>query len=46
MEKFVQLDNIDVKFNTKKGVFHALRDIHLSIDQGQFFYPDRSLRLR
>ena len=37
MEKFVQLDNIDVKFSTKKGVFHALRDIHLSIDQGQFF---------
>ncbi|WP_124948619.1 ABC transporter ATP-binding protein [Sulfuriferula thiophila] len=37
MEKFVQLDNVDVKFTTKKGVYHALRDINLSIDQGQFF---------
>ena len=37
MEKFVQLENVDVKFTTKKGVFHALHDINLSIDQGQFF---------
>lgn len=37
MEKFVHLDNIDVKFTTKKGVYHALRDINLSIDRGQFF---------
>lgn len=37
MEKFVQLENVDVKFTTKKGVYHALRDINLSIDQGQFF---------
>ena len=36
MEKFVQLENVDVKFTTKKGVYHALRDINLSIDQGQF----------
>jgi nitrate/nitrite transport system ATP-binding protein len=37
MEKFVQLDHVDVKFSTKKGVYHALKDINLSIDQGQFF---------
>jgi nitrate/nitrite transport system ATP-binding protein len=37
MEKFVQLDHVDVKFSTKKGVYHALSDINLSIDQGQFF---------
>ena len=37
MEKFVQLENVDVKFATKKGVFHALHNINLGIDQGQFF---------
>ncbi|NOT18467.1 MAG: ABC transporter ATP-binding protein [Sulfuriferula sp.] len=37
MEKFVQLDHVDVKFSTKKGVYHALKDINLSINQGQFF---------
>ncbi len=37
MEKFVHLDHVDVKFSTKKGVYHALSDINLSIDQGQFF---------
>ena len=36
MEKFVQLEQVDVKFTTGKGVYHALRDINLSIDQGQF----------
>lgn len=37
MEKFVHLDHVDVKFSTKKAVYHALSDINLSIDQGQFF---------
>ena len=36
MEKFVSLEHIDMAFNTKKGRFVALRDVNLSIKQGEF----------
>lgn len=36
MEKYVQLDHVDMVFNTKKGQFVALRDVNIGIDQGQF----------
>ena len=36
MEKFVELDHMDVVFPTKKGPFVAIRDITLSIQQGEF----------
>jgi nitrate/nitrite transport system ATP-binding protein len=35
MDKFVQLENVRKVFNTKHGEFVALRDIHLSIKQGE-----------
>lgn len=37
MEKFVQLEKVDVTFPTKKGAFQALHNINLNINQGQFF---------
>ncbi len=36
MEKYVELDRINVIFPTKKGSFQALQDISLSISQGEF----------
>jgi nitrate/nitrite transport system ATP-binding protein len=36
MEKYVQLENVSMKFQTKKGTFEALREIDLSISQGEF----------
>ena len=36
MEKYVQLEQVSMKFQTKKGTFEALRDIDLSIEQGEF----------
>jgi nitrate/nitrite transport system ATP-binding protein len=36
MEKYVQLDRVEVVFDTKKGPFHALRDINLEIEPGEF----------
>lgn len=36
MEKFVQLENVGMHFDTKKGRFVALRDVNLSITQGEF----------
>ncbi len=36
MNKYVQLDHVDMVFNTKKGEYVALRDINIGIDQGQF----------
>lgn len=36
MENYVQLENIDMVFNTKKGEFVALRDVNLVIKQGEF----------
>ena len=35
-EKFIQIQNVDQTFKTKKGHFPALRDINLSISKGEF----------
>jgi len=36
MEKFVQVEQVGQTFDTKKGKFIALRDIDMSIKQGEF----------
>jgi nitrate/nitrite transport system ATP-binding protein len=36
MEKYVQIENVQMTFQTKKGPFVALRDINLNIRQGEF----------
>ncbi|MBA2350946.1 MAG: ABC transporter ATP-binding protein [Betaproteobacteria bacterium] len=36
MEKLVQIENADVAFYTKKGLFQALRGIDLTVTQGEF----------
>ena len=35
-EKYVQLENVSMSFPTKKGVFEALKGIHLNIREGEF----------
>ncbi len=35
-EKYVQLENVDMTFTTKKGTFNALKNINLSIKEGEF----------
>jgi nitrate/nitrite transport system ATP-binding protein len=36
IEKYVQLEHVNMRFITKKGSFEALRDINLNIQQGEF----------
>lgn len=36
MEKYVQIENAGMVFNTKKGRFTALTDINLNVQQGEF----------
>jgi len=36
MEKFVQIENVQMVFNTRSGRFVALENIHLNIRQGEF----------
>src|SRR5690348_4719410 len=36
MNRYVQLENVQKVFETKKGKFIALRDINLSVRQGEF----------
>lgn len=36
MKKYVQIENVQMSFATKKGSFIALRDINLNIEQGEF----------
>lgn len=36
MEKIVQIENVDMTFNTKKGDFKALSDINLTVSRGEF----------
>lgn len=36
MSHFIEIQGAEMVFNTRKGSFHALRDIHLSVDQGEF----------
>jgi nitrate/nitrite transport system ATP-binding protein len=36
MNKFINVQNVEMVFNTKKGQFHALREIDLTIAKGEF----------
>ena len=36
MNKFIEVRGAEMRFDTKKGSFHALTDINLSIAQGEF----------
>ena len=36
MDKYVQIENVQMVFETRKGPFVALRDINLAIRQGEF----------
>lgn len=35
-QKYVQLEHVDMVFNTKKGAFQALKDVNLNIAAGEF----------
>jgi nitrate/nitrite transport system ATP-binding protein len=35
-DKYVQLENVDMTFSTKKGEFNALKNINLNIKEGEF----------
>jgi nitrate/nitrite transport system ATP-binding protein len=34
--KYIDIQNVEQTFKTKKGNFPALRDIHLSVAKGEF----------
>jgi nitrate/nitrite transport system ATP-binding protein len=36
MSRFIQIQNVEMSFVTKKGRFPALRDIDLTVEQGEF----------
>mgnify|MGYP000851008783 FL=1 len=36
MNAYIQLDNVGMQFNTKRGPFIALRDVDLHIQKGEF----------
>ena len=36
MEKFIEIQHAEMVFHTKKGKFHALRDINLTVAKGEF----------
>ena len=36
MSHFIEVQGAEMVFTTRKGRFHALRDIHLTVDQGEF----------
>ncbi len=36
MSHFIEVQNAEMVFSTKKGRFHALREINLNIDKGEF----------
>ncbi|HEY9068306.1 MAG TPA: ATP-binding cassette domain-containing protein, partial [Burkholderiaceae bacterium] len=36
MDKFIQVDRVEMVFTTKKGRFHALREIDLTVARGEF----------
>ena len=36
MNKFIDVQNAEMVFSTKKGRFHALREINLSVAKGEF----------
>ena len=36
MTHFIEIQGAEMVFTTRKGSFHALRDIHLTVDKGEF----------
>jgi len=36
MDNYIRVDNTEMVFHTKKGQFHALSDINLSVAKGEF----------
>ncbi|MFZ6734189.1 ABC transporter ATP-binding protein [Undibacterium sp. Ji42W] len=34
--KYIEINQVEMVFNTKKGSFHALRDINLNVKKGEF----------
>jgi len=36
MKKFIQIENVEMVFTTRKNRFHALRQIDLTVEQGEF----------
>src|SRR6186713_467093 len=36
MKSFIEVQNVEMVFSTKKGRFHALREINLSVAKGEF----------
>ena len=36
MEKYVQIENVNMVFDTQKGPFVALQDVNLTVAQGEF----------
>ncbi len=34
--KFIEIQNVEMVFSTKKGAFHALKNIHLNVKKGEF----------
>jgi nitrate/nitrite transport system ATP-binding protein len=36
MSHFIEIQGAEMVFHTRKGSFHALHDIHLTVDQGEF----------
>jgi nitrate/nitrite transport system ATP-binding protein len=34
--KFIEISNVDMTFQTKKGSFHALSNVSLTVEQGEF----------
>ena len=36
MNKFIEINDVEMVFHTKKGTFHALRDINLTVQKGEF----------
>ena len=36
MNHFIEVQNVEMTFTTKKGSFHALREIDLSVEKGEF----------
>ena len=35
-KKYIEIQNVEMRFDTKKGSFHALREINLRIAKGEF----------
>jgi nitrate/nitrite transport system ATP-binding protein len=36
MKKYVQIENVQMSFSTRKGVFVALKDVSMNIERGEF----------